>query len=74
MFETTPRLTRRQAAILGAYTGIALGPLEDLKAYAREKLGADFYTHDMASERFWEALQDASRQDLLAITAEDDDE
>ena len=42
-------LTRRQAAILSAYTGILFGPFSDFHAYAEEKLGHQVWTHEFAS-------------------------
>lgn len=66
----TPRLTRRQAAIIGAYTGITCGSFADIQEYADEVLGYPTFTHEFASKEFWEKLQRACKKDFLALCAE----
>lgn len=68
------RLTREQAAILTASTGVVLGPFEDLHAYAEKKLGHPIFTHEFGSESMAEKLKAAAREDLLSICAEEQEE
>lgn len=68
---TMQRLTRDQAAIIGAFTGILTGPLEDMQAYAERVLGRPVWTHELADKSMPEALRDAARADFIAICAED---
>lgn len=63
----TPRLTKEQAAIIGAYTGIAVGPFSDIKEYAEHKLERSIMTHEFATERVWAELKLAAFADLLSI-------
>ena len=72
------RLTRRQAAIIGAYTGVACGPWGDIADYARSLLGHDlfrgligkeFRTHN--EQKTLEAMQvmvaERARPDFMAL-------
>lgn len=61
------RLTKEQAAVLGAFTGIMSGPFSDLQEYAEKKLGRSVWTHEFASEHFFSQLKELSREDFIAI-------
>lgn len=69
----TTRLTRRQAAIIGAYTGIACGSFGDIQEYAEEVLGRSVFTHEFASSETVEELKAAAKADFLAICHEADE-
>jgi hypothetical protein len=64
------KLTREQAAIIGAFTGFLCGPFEDVQAYADEKLQRPTWTHEFGDEDFAKDLKDVSRNDFLAICAD----
>lgn len=64
------RLSKEQAAIIGAFTGYTLGPFGDIQEYAEKVLGRPVWTHEFASEVFREELNEASRPDFLAICHE----
>ena len=64
------KLTNRQAAIVGAFTGIMSGPFEDLHKYIEEVLGRPVFTHEMADEGVVAEIKDAARDDFLLICAE----
>lgn len=70
--EAPPRLTRRQAAIIGAYTGYTCGPFEDIHELAEEVLGRPTWTHEFASERLAEELREKVKPLLMEICAERD--
>jgi len=61
------RLTPEQAAILGAYTGIALGPFADIHAYAERVLGRPILTHEFGGADVWAELRVATHPDLMAL-------
>lgn len=63
----TVRLTKEQAAIIGAYTGIAVGPFGDIQDYAEKKMGRPILTHEFATRSVWSDLRAAAKHDLLAI-------
>lgn len=64
------RLTREQAAIVGAYTGITAGCFSDIQEYAEKKLGRPIFTHEFGSKELSEELKSAAKQDFIAICAE----
>jgi len=61
------RLSKRQAVVVSAYTGVLLGSFEDLHKYAQVKLARPVWTHEFASTGFAEELRDASREDFLRL-------
>ena len=64
------QLTKEQAAIIGAYTGIALGPFSDIHEYAERILGRPIWTHEFASKTVIAELRGASKADLLSLAYE----
>jgi len=63
------RLTRDQAAIIGAFTGICAGPFADIQDYAERVLGRSVWTHELGTKEVWEELKEASRKDFFSICA-----
>lgn len=66
------RLTKRQAAIIGAFTGIAMGPFADIQEYAEEVLGRPCWTHEFGDKDFFAQLKSAAREDFLNICHKED--
>ena len=62
-----PRLTKEQAAIIGAFTGIACGPFRDIQEYAEKKFGRPIWTHEFADRELAEELKELAREDFLDI-------
>lgn len=67
------RLTKEQAAVIGAYTGITVGPFEDIQEYAEKILGRPIYTHEFASKKLCEELKKATKPDLLSLCYDPED-
>ena len=61
------RLTKEQAAIIGAYTGIAMGPFQDIHEYAERILGRAIWTHEFANPEIWEELKQEAKADLFEL-------
>lgn len=61
------KLTREQAKVIGAYTGVLCGPFSDLQEYAGKLLDRPIFTHEFASETTADELKAAARQDFLAL-------
>jgi hypothetical protein len=61
------KITRAQAAILGAYTGILCGPFEDMHEYIEQIMGRPVFTHELASDTLCEEIKEKAKQDFLAI-------
>jgi len=60
-------LTKEQAAIIGAYTGIVCGPFEDVHEYVEKILGRPIWTHEFASKELWGEIKEKSKQEFLGI-------
>ena len=63
----TPKLTKEQAAIIGAFTGVLCGPPRDVQEYAEKLLGRPLWSCEILTERGSEELMEAARADFLAI-------
>ena len=52
-------MTKRESAIITAYTGIGFGDalFSDFHKYVKEKFGHPIWTHEMADPHFWEKLK-----------------
>jgi len=70
MSPELPRLTKEQAAIIGAFTGVCMGPFGDIQEYAERKLGRPIWTHEFASEALSAELKEVARGDILSIVHE----
>lgn len=68
------RLSRRDAAIIGAFTGVVMGPFEDIQFYADSIMGRPTWTHEFGSKNFWEELKEKARDDFLRLCADKDTE
>ena len=57
-------MTRREGAILGAYTGLLLGDWGDLHGYAEELLGRPVFSHEFATDKLCKELKEKSKKDF----------
>lgn len=64
------RLTREQAAIVGAFTGICCGPFGDIQDYAERLLGRPLWTHEFGTKELSDELKGAAKPDFLDLCAE----
>jgi hypothetical protein len=65
------RLTREQAAVIGAFTGVPCGPFADIEAYARRMFARPVFVEEFAQRRFVDTLQDLATDDFLDLFAHD---
>lgn len=61
------KLTKEQAVILTAYTGIFMCNFDDLHQYAEKVLDRSVFTHEFASKEFMLNLKNASTPDFFSI-------
>lgn len=61
------KITRAQAAIIGAYTGILCGPFEDMHEYIEQIMERPVFTHELANKELCEEIKERSKQDFLDI-------
>lgn len=72
--KIVPRLTKEQAAIIGAFTGISCGPFADVHELAEKKLRRPIWTHQFANSELWAELKLAVRPDFLALCYEEEND
>lgn len=58
-------MTKREAAIVSAYTGYLIGEFKDFHAYAEEVIGRPVFTHELPS--IAEELKYKSKKDFMSI-------
>jgi len=60
-------LTKEQAAILGAFTGIMCGPFSDMHKYVEKIMGRPVWTHEMADQVIVDRIKEAAKADFMAM-------
>jgi hypothetical protein len=63
-------MTKEEAAIIMAYTGINFGCFRTFHSYAEKLLGHPIYTHEFASKDIMEKIKKASLNDFIKLHAE----
>lgn len=61
------KLTKKQAAVLTAFTGIVMGSFTDFHGYAEVILGRPIFTHEFADKETADLLKECSRADFLEL-------
>ena len=62
-------MTKREAAIVSAYTGCLIGEFSDFQAYVEEIMGRPIFTHELPS--IAEELKEKSKKDFMSIKIEE---
>lgn len=62
-------MTKREAAIVSAYTGYLIGEFSDFHAYAEEIMGRPLFTHEFPS--IADELKEKSKKDFMSIKIEE---
>lgn len=65
-------MTKREAAIVSAYTGMLIGNFADMHQYIEEKLGRAVWTPELADKITWEEIKQKSKEDFINIEVCDD--
>lgn len=60
-------MTKRESAIISAYTGILCGPFDAMHAYIEEIMGRPVFTHELAQDSVVAKIKDLAKPDLLAL-------
>lgn len=68
--ERRMQITKREAAIVSAYTGYLIGEFSDFQAYAEEVMGRPIFTHEFPY--IAEELKKKSKKDFTSIKIGDD--
>ena len=61
-------MTKKEAAIVSAYTGYLIGEFSDFQAYAEEIMGQPIFTHDLTRLEY--ELKEKSKKDFMSIKIE----
>ena len=61
-------LTKREGAVISAFTGIMMGKFGDMHEYAEELLDTPIYTHSFGDKEFAKQLKEVSKADFIAIS------
>ena len=62
-------MTKREAAIVRAYTGYLVGEFSDFQAYAEEVMGRPVFTHELPN--IADELKEKSKKDFMSIKIEE---
>lgn len=65
------KLTKEQAQIIGAFTGVLCGKFSDLHEYIAKIAGRPVYTHEMGDGEFMAKIKEKVRADFMKIVNTD---
>jgi hypothetical protein len=60
-------MTKREAAIVGAYTGYLLGDFTDMHEYITEIMERPVFTHELGNEKIREEIKQKAKPDFISI-------
>ena len=60
-------MTKREAAIVSAYTGVMLGDSSDLHKYVEEIMEIPVWTHQMGNSKIAKEIKQKSKNDFCSI-------
>lgn len=63
-------MTKREAAIVSAYTGFLLGDFGDLHAYIEEILERPVYTHELGRSEITHLIYEKAKPDFMSLVVE----
>lgn len=62
--------TKKEAAIISAFTGIMVGEFKDFHEYVENLFGYSIFTHQFADKSFAEKIKELSRPDFMKLCEE----
>ena len=63
-------ITKREASIISAYTGILIGTFADMHGYIEEVMQRPVYTHEMGNRKIADEIKRLSKEDFLNLNVE----
>lgn len=60
-------MTKREGAIISAYTGILIGDFSDMHEYIEKLLDRPVFTHALASKELCEKIKEKAKDDFVNI-------
>ena len=63
-------MTKKEAAIVSAYTGILIGEFLEFHKYIEKILNRPVFTHELDGWKIWIEIKEESKEDFFNITVE----
>lgn len=63
-------MTKRECAIISAYTGYLCGDFNEFHKYIEELLGRPVYTHELADEELCKKIKELAKEDFCNLGKE----
>lgn len=63
-------MTKKEVAIVTAYTEFLIGEFSDFHEYIEKILCRPVFTHELANLKIWDEIKEKSRNDFINITVE----
>lgn len=60
-------MTKREASIISAYTGVLIGDFSEMHKYVEGIFGRPVFIHEFANEDFTKEVKDKSKKDFIEI-------
>jgi len=60
-------MTKREAAIVAAYTGYFIGDFDEMHKYIEEKMGRPVFTHEMGHQPTMDKLKAKCKSDFASL-------
>jgi hypothetical protein len=64
-------MTKREAAIVSAYTGILVGDFSDMHGYIEQIMGRPVFTHELGNKTTFDKIKALAKDDFCSITISD---
>jgi hypothetical protein len=71
MEEAKSIMTKREAAIVSAYTGYLIGTMDELHKYIEQIMEKPIYTHELVSEELEKLIHEKSFDDFIHLEVTD---
>ena len=60
-------MTKHEAAVISAYTGIMIGSFSDMHEYVEKLFGYPVFTHMFANKEFTQQIKDKAFADFIKV-------
>lgn len=64
-------ITKREAAIISAYTGYLIGDFGETHEYIQEILGRPVWSHEMADSKLWDQIREKAKPDYISLEVQE---
>lgn len=65
-------ITKREAAIISAYTGYLMGSFSEMHKYIEEIIGRPVWTHELANKFIADEIREKSKNDFIELCKQAD--